>query len=127
MHLMADAVARRRVVQAELAGRALQEDVVVRVLEVRLEHVVIHVADRQLGLHTRNADGLELQVGHCAGRVLGQGLVNADADLRSFPQLALDDMRGDDLLGNSVSHDFSLYVCVMICACPCAAALLAGH
>ena len=65
---------------------------VVGVLEIGLQHVVVDVADRELGAHSRQAHGLELQVGHRAGGVLGQRLVDAHADLAAGFHLAGDEM-----------------------------------
>ena len=78
MHLVTDAVSGPRIVKAVLGGHVLQVYVVVGVTEVALQHVVIDVADRQLRLHARHADGLELQVRQGAGGVLRQGLIDAE-------------------------------------------------
>src|SRR4030067_325332 len=74
----------------EASGDALQVAVVVGVAKVGLEHVVVHVADRQLGAHPRQAHGLELEPGHRAGGVLGEGLVEVDGDIFAGHPLAGD-------------------------------------
>ena len=61
--------------------RRLEEAVVVGVLVVGLDDVVVDVADRELSdLDPWEPHGLEFEVGHCPGRVLGQGLVDPNAD-----------------------------------------------
>ncbi len=86
--LMADAVARPGKVDAVLGGYTLEEAVVVGVLEPCLEHVVIDVGHGQLGPHPGDAHRLELQIGHGAGSVLGEGLVHANADLAAGREFA---------------------------------------
>ncbi len=81
VHLMANTIARLREHHPVLGRNALQVLVVVCVLETDLYRVVVHVADREIGAHPFQAKGLELQVGHGAGGVLGQGLVYPDAYL----------------------------------------------
>ena len=98
MHLVADSVAGPGEVEAVLGRNGLQVAVVVMVLEVRLQGVVVHVADGDLRLDPRDADRLELQVGHGSGRVLRQGLVNADPELGVLRGIALDEVRGKNLL-----------------------------
>src|SRR3989304_2515242 len=74
VHLVADAVARPREVDAVLGGHALKEAVVVGVLEAGLEHVVVDVTHGQFCADAGDAHGLELEVGHGARGVLGEGL-----------------------------------------------------
>ena len=104
VHLVADAVARPREVDAVLGRDALQEAMVVGVLEARLEHVVVDVADRELRAHARDAHRLELEVGHRAGGVLRQRLVDAERDLAAGDGLAVDEVLFDDLAGQALSH-----------------------
>jgi len=78
--------------------------VVVGVLKADLDGVMVDVADTQVGLDPGQPHGLELQVGHRSGGVLGQGLVDADGDLLPWCPLAFHDMRLDDLLGYTFSH-----------------------
>jgi len=51
--------------------------VVVGVLEAGLQGVVVDVGHAALGFHAGYVHGLELQVSHGAGGVLGKGLVDA--------------------------------------------------
>ena len=60
VYRMADAVSCTAVPEAEPLGGAEQEQVVVRVLEVHLDQVVIHVLARDLGLDAVEAHGLYL-------------------------------------------------------------------
>ena len=92
MDLVADAVSRPRIDDAEPGGRALEIEVVVVVLKADLERIVVHVADREVGLDPAEAQGLELEKGHRARGVLGEGLIDADADrlsrrIRAFFQV----------------------------------------
>ena len=86
--LVADAVARPRMIHADLGRDGLEVQVVVVVLRPELGHVVVDVADGQLGLDPRDAHRLEQQEGRRAGGVLGEGLVDADADLAAGDELA---------------------------------------
>ena len=70
---------------------------VVGVAGVDLEYLVVDVADRELRLDAGHAHRLELQVGQGAGGVLGQRLVDSDADLLAGHHLADDEMLGDQL------------------------------
>ena len=73
---------------------------VVGVAEVGLQEVVVHVLRGELGPHPVQVHRLELQHHHGPGGVLGERLVDPDADLRSGHQLALDEVTGDQLLGD---------------------------
>jgi len=107
VYLVADAVARAREEQAVLGRHALQIAVVVRVAKVGLQHVVVGIADGELRADAGQVHGLELQVGHGAGGVLRQGLVDAQADLFAGDHLALGEVRLDDLLREVVAHGYS--------------------
>ena len=65
---------------------------VVGVFKTGLERVVVDVGDRALGAHALHAHRLEFQVGHRAGRILRQGLVDAQTDL--MPRLHLSGEEG---------------------------------
>ena len=80
VHGVADAVARAAEPDAEPLAGALQEEVVVGILDIRLDQVVVDVLGRDLGLHAVQAHRFQLQHHQRAGGVLGQGLVDADAD-----------------------------------------------
>ena len=67
---------------------------VVCVLAAGLEHVVVYVRDAALGLDLVYAHGLKLQIGHCAGRVLGQRLVYAYSYLAPRRHVPVDEVAG---------------------------------
>ena len=96
--LVADAVAGAGKVYAVLGGHGLQVTVVVGVLKAGLEHVMVHVGHGKLGLDLGNAHGLELEVGHGAGGVLGEGLVDPDAHFLPGHGFAGNQMGVDDFL-----------------------------
>jgi protease I len=99
-----DAVARPAVPDAEAPAGALEEDVVVGVLGVELEQVVVHVLRGQSGLHPLDPHGLELEHRQRPGRVLGEGLVDAQRDLPARLGLVFDEMRLHQLLGDVARH-----------------------
>ena len=104
MHLVTNAVPGPREVDPVLRGDGLQEAMIVGVLEARLQHVVVHIADRQLGLHPRHSHRLKLQIRHRARGVLSQRLVDPDADLFAGHELPLDQMPVEDFLDKILSH-----------------------
>ena len=95
--VVADAVPGPREPEAVAGGEALQEAVVVRVLEVDLEEVVVDVLDGGLDLDAVDAELLELHQGHRPGRVLRQRLVDAERDLGAGGELAADEVVVEDL------------------------------
>ena len=109
MHLMADAVAGTGEADAVLFGDTADVAVVIRIFKAGLQGVVVDVGDRQLGTHTLGAHCLKLQIGHGAGCILGQGLVDAQADFRADRHIARNQMRLDDFLCYCVTHIFSLF------------------
>ena len=70
VQVVADAVTGAREVHAVARRETLQETVIVRVLEVQLNKVVVHVLHGQWHLHAVEAQLLELQAGHGARRIL---------------------------------------------------------
>jgi len=82
---------------------------IVGVAEISLQHIVVGITDRQLCAHSRQAQSLELQVGHSAGGVLGEGLVDTQADLDAGLELAADEVFADDLGCQAVTHVCSLH------------------
>ena len=83
MHLVADAVSGAGEDDTVFNGNRLQIFMVVCILEADLNRVMIDVADRQFRLDFRQAGGFELQVGHGAGCILGERLIDLDGDFRS--------------------------------------------
>ena len=86
--VMADPVARPREPEAVARGHPLQETVIVGVLEVDLEDVVIDVDNRGFDLYAIDLEELELHAGHRSGRVLREGLVDAERDLLAGNEVA---------------------------------------
>ena len=84
---------------------------VVGVLEADLHRVVVDVAHGNVRLHAGNAHRLELEVRHRAGRILGEGLVDVDAELGVLRGIALDEMGGKYLLNDVLCyfHNLLLY------------------
>lgn len=76
-------------------GYSFEVSVVTGVLWARLKCVVVYVAHGKGSPRPINAEGLELEVGHGAGRVLGERLVYAQPYL--FP--------GNRSTGNQVFFD----------------------
>ena len=91
-----------------LCGDGLQIAVIVAVLKAALEGVVVDVGDAHFRLHSGNAHGLEFQIGHGAGGVLGQGLVDAQGHLSPRLHAAADQMSGDQLFCQCLSHGSAL-------------------
>ena len=96
---MADAVAGAGEDDAELLRDRLEVGVVVGVLEADLDRVVVDVGDRELGLDAIGAHALELEVGHRAGGVLRERLVDLEGDLVPRRELAGDEVCGKQLVG----------------------------
>ena len=75
VQVVADPVSGAGVVDAIFGGEGLQEAVVIRVLEVELDHVVVNVLDGEVHLGAVDAHPLELQAGHRARGVLKECLI----------------------------------------------------
>ena len=89
---------------AEPLAGAAQEQVIVGVLVVLLDEVVVDVLGGQFGLDAVEAHRLQLQHDQRAGGVLGQGLVDADADLLAGLHPPFDQVRLDEFLGDIEAH-----------------------
>src|SRR5919205_561175 len=107
--VVADAVAGAREPGSVAPAVGLQHAVVVGVLEVELDDVVVDVLDRPPDADARHADLLELHEGHRPGGVLQERLVDAHADRLPGPQLALDEVLGEDPARQVLGHRPSLY------------------
>ena len=77
---------------------------VVRVLEAGLEGVVVDVRHAPLRLHLPDPHRFKFDVGHGAGRVLGQGLIDLQPDLAPLLERAVHRMRFQDFFRQSESH-----------------------
>jgi hypothetical protein len=84
VNVVADAVARLRVVHTVLSGEPLQKEMVVGVLVVELDNVVVYVLNGQGDLNPVYAYLLQLHAGHRAGGVLEQGLIYLNAHLLAW-------------------------------------------
>jgi len=106
MDLMADPVARPGEVNPEPSGDALKIAVVVGIFIADLNRVVIDVTYRQLGTDFREIHGLELQIGHGPRGILGEGLIDADADLPGGAFRSGFPMSFDNLFNDGFSHNY---------------------
>ena len=97
MYLMADAVAGAGEPDAVLGGNGLDIAVVVGVLKAGLQGVVVDIGNRTLRLDPVDPHGLEFQIGHGAGGVLRQRLVDPQSHLCSRFHGAADQMGGNEL------------------------------
>ena len=104
MHLMADAVACLRVVDAVLLSDRTDIFVVVRILEAGLQGIVVNVSDRALGLDLIDAHRLKLEISHRAGGILRQRLIDLKADLLTQYHFAVYQVRFQNLLRDCHTH-----------------------
>ena len=104
MHLMADAVACLRVVDAVLLSDRTDIFVVVRILEAGLQGIVVNVSDRALGLDLIDAHRLKLEISHRAGGILRQRLVDLETDLLTQYHFAVYQVRFQNLLRDCHTH-----------------------
>ena len=108
MHLMADAVAGAGEPDAVLGGNGLDVPVIVGVFKAGLEGVVVDIGHGPLCFDPVNAHRLKFQIGHGAGGILRQGLVNAQGHLSPRLHAAADQMSGDQLFCQCLSHGSAL-------------------
>ena len=81
---------------------------VVGIFKTGLQGVVVDIGHGSLCFDPVNAHGLKFQIGHGAGGVLCQGLVNAQSHLSSRLHATADQMGGDQLFCQCLSHDSAL-------------------
>ena len=96
--LVADAVPGLGAEDAMLLRHALDVLMVVRVLKAGLQGVVVDIGNALHGPDPADAHRLELQVGHGAGGILRQGLVDPDGDLLPGRGCSADQVSVQDLL-----------------------------
>ena len=101
---MADAVARAGEHRPEFRRHPLQEEVVLGILVVELDHVVVDVLHHQRDLHAVHFELFELHPRHRPGGVLEEDLVDAVADGLAGPELSADQVLPEDLLDDVVWH-----------------------
>ena len=105
MDLVADAVARTGEIDPVLLGHGLDVAVVVGVFKAALQGIVVNIGHTALCSNPGHAHGLELQIGHGAGGVLSEGLVNAEANVRAYGHFAADQVALNDFLRDGFSHN----------------------
>ena len=98
VHLVADTVAGLGAPDAVLVGHGLDILVVVRVFKACLQGVMVNIRHGALGAHPLYPHSFELQIGHGARGVLGQGLIDADGDFLPGDHLAADQVGCENLL-----------------------------
>ena len=98
VHLVADAVSRAAVPNAETAARAAQEQVLVGVQVVVLNEVVVDILRGEPNLHLLDAHGLKFEHHQRAEHVLQKGLIDGKRDLIARSQRAHNKMRAHKLL-----------------------------
>ena len=87
-----------------LRGHPLEEEVVLGILVVQLDHVVIDVLHDQRDPDAVHPELLELHPSHGAGGVLEEDLVDTVADRFAGLQLAVDQVLAQDLVDDVVRH-----------------------
>ena len=111
VNLVADSVTRTGEIEAILFGKALEEQVVVRILVVGLDSVMVNIGYRKLSLHPLDTDSLELQVYHGSSCILSQGLVDLYGNLFSSLHLAGDKVLLNNLISKVFLHFSHLFYC----------------
>ena len=104
VHVVADAVARARVVDAVAAAERLEHAVVVGVLEVELDDVVVDVLDRPLDLDPRHLELLELHAAPSCRWRPGAASGRPQRDRLARVELAVDEVLPQDLTGQVLRH-----------------------
>ena len=99
VHLVADAVAGLGAEDAVLLRDALDVLMVIRVLKAGLQGVMVNIGNTLHRPDPADPHGFKLQVGHGAGGVLRQGLVDPDGDLFPGRGFSADQMGVQDFLG----------------------------
>ena len=77
---------------------------VVGVHKAALQRVVVDISDGKLRAHTGDTHGLIFQIRHGARGVLCECLVDAQAHLAARLHFAVNEVCGDDLLCDGLSH-----------------------
>ena len=95
---VAHSVARPAVPDTETLTGTLQKDVIVRVSVIRLDQIVVHVLNRKLRLDPVKVESFQREHDERARCVLGQRLVDLEADPCPGPQFSVREVRGNELL-----------------------------
>ena len=104
MYLMTDAVSRPGKMDAVFLRYAFQISVVIGIFKPELHHVVVYIVDRHLRFYSWYVHRFQLQVGHGAGGIMGQSLIDFYAYFIAWRGSAGDKMRLDDFLRNCFAH-----------------------
>jgi hypothetical protein len=109
MDLMANPIARPRMIYAALGGYRLQVQMVVMVLRPETRHIVIDITHRQIGPHPARPHRLIQQKRRRPRRILRQSLVDPNPDLLTLGELALNNVPAQYLIDQRLSQlQFSL-------------------
>ena len=92
--------------------------VIVGVFKAALQGVVVDVGHALFGLDPVDAHGFKFQIGHGAGGVLGERLVNPQGDFAAGNHFTLHQMCLDDLLCDGQSHNYIPLSIIADMACP---------
>ena len=104
MDLVADAVARTGEIHAVLGSNRLQIPVIVGVFKAGLKGVVIHISNTQFRLNPVDSHSFQFQIGHGAGGILGQSLIDPKRNLTAGRHIPFYQMRRNDLLRYGHAH-----------------------
>lgn len=104
VHVVGHAVSRWREHRTVLGRRALQEAVIIRVSRIRLDDIVVHIADRLFRLDSLCSKRLEREIDQGTSRVLGQCLINLQPDLASELDLSVDSVGFEQLVCEGSLH-----------------------
>ena len=77
---------------------------VVGIFKAGLQRVVIDISNRPLGLDARNAHRFKFEIGHGAGGVLRQRLIDLETDFAADGHFAADKMGTNELLCQGICH-----------------------
>ena len=72
---------------------------------------MVDITNRELRLHVFHPHGFQLQIGHRAGGILSEGLIDADGDFPAGFEIAVGQMLLMYLGGQTLSHDSPQYYC----------------
>jgi len=104
MNLMTDTITRPRMVNSALCRYRLQVQMVIMVLRPEADHIVVNVADRQIGFNVTGPHGFVQQKRRRSRGVLRKGLVNTNPNLLAGGKLALNKVPAKYLISKCLSQ-----------------------
>ena len=107
VNLVADAVAGTGEMDTVLGCYGLKIPMVIGIFKAALEGIVVYIGNGKLGLDPRNAHSLKFQIGHGAGGILSQGLINPQSHLAAGGHVSGNQMCSNDFLCNRLTHGWS--------------------